>query len=166
MTNFKIFLTNLGKYNEGHLVGKWIDLPCDDLEAELESIGVVEGTQYEEYFITDYENDFGYKVGEHDDLEELNDLAEQLEDIDDRATEHLEAYLEATGVDLVEALASYEVSIFYKDMDMEAVAYELVEEGEFGKVPSQLKNYIDYVAIANDLECGSYFKVSNGVILI
>ena len=32
---FRIFLTNLGKYNEGILIGKWVDLPCDNLEEEL-----------------------------------------------------------------------------------------------------------------------------------
>lgn len=40
--NFRVFITNLGKYNEGELVGKWLDLPCDDLEEELASIGVAE----------------------------------------------------------------------------------------------------------------------------
>lgn len=29
---FRVFITNLGKYNEGELVGKWLDLPCDDIE--------------------------------------------------------------------------------------------------------------------------------------
>ena len=61
----KIFLTNLGKYNEGYLVGKWVELPCDDLETEMETIGVGEAP-YEEYFITDYESDFGVSIGEFD----------------------------------------------------------------------------------------------------
>lgn len=56
---FKVFITNLGKYNEGELVGKWLDLPCADIEAELAEIGVAPGTQYEEYFITDCENEVG-----------------------------------------------------------------------------------------------------------
>ena len=30
----KTFITNLGLYNEGYLVGKWIDLPIDDDELE------------------------------------------------------------------------------------------------------------------------------------
>ena len=55
---FKIYLTNLGKYNEGELVGKWIDLPIseEELEATLEEIGI-DGEKYEETFITDYETD-------------------------------------------------------------------------------------------------------------
>lgn len=53
----KIFLTNLGKYNEGELVGEWISLPVseEELEAVKERIGINE--QYEEWFITDYETD-------------------------------------------------------------------------------------------------------------
>lgn len=58
---FKIFLTNLGKYNEGLLIGKWVELPCDNLEEELEAIGVGK-VPYEEYFITDYEATSGLKL--------------------------------------------------------------------------------------------------------
>lgn len=46
----RIFLTNLGKYNEG----EWVDLP-------------VSHEEYEEYFITDYECDL-YEVGEYENL--------------------------------------------------------------------------------------------------
>ena len=52
---FNVFITNLGKYNEGELIGKWLSLPCDDIVAELEEIGVVADSLYEEYFITDYQ---------------------------------------------------------------------------------------------------------------
>lgn len=56
MCKMKAYITNLGKYNEGCLVGKWIDFPIDedDFTSELESIGVKENTMYEEWFITDY----------------------------------------------------------------------------------------------------------------
>lgn len=74
----RIYLTNLGKYNEGELVGKWVTLPID-INEELKSIGVENGTEYEEYFITDYENDFHYKVDEYDDLTSLNRVAEYME---------------------------------------------------------------------------------------
>lgn len=30
----KIFLANLGKYNEGELVGKWVSLPCQNITKE------------------------------------------------------------------------------------------------------------------------------------
>ena len=74
----RIYLTNLGKYNEGQLVGEWVELPVteEELEKVLERIGISEepdenGNYYEEYFITDYESDFNYKVGEYDSIEEF-----------------------------------------------------------------------------------------------
>lgn len=30
----KIYIANLGKYNEGELVGKWVELPCEDLSVK------------------------------------------------------------------------------------------------------------------------------------
>ena len=42
----KVYLANLGKYVEGYLVGKWVELPCDDIAAELKSIGVAERMAY------------------------------------------------------------------------------------------------------------------------
>lgn len=52
---FKVFITNLGKYTEGELVGKWLDLPCNNITEELKSIDVRPNSKYEEAFITDYE---------------------------------------------------------------------------------------------------------------
>lgn len=54
----KIFLTNLGKYTEGELIGRWIELPYtyEEFEAVKEKIGISDepdenGNYYEEYFI-------------------------------------------------------------------------------------------------------------------
>ena len=49
-----IYLTNLGKYNEGQLIGEWVELPVsnEELQKVFERIGINE--EYEEYFITDY----------------------------------------------------------------------------------------------------------------
>ena len=56
--SMEIFLTNLGKYVEGCLVGQWVKLPVpeDKLESVLKQIGI--NDEYEEYFITDYETSF------------------------------------------------------------------------------------------------------------
>ncbi len=39
----KIYLTNLGKYNEGYLVGEWVHLPIssEDLKEVFDRIGKV-----------------------------------------------------------------------------------------------------------------------------
>lgn len=83
-TLLNIFITNLGKYNEGELIGEWVELPVtnEELEAVYERIGINE--QYEEVFITDYETDLeGLEVGEYDNIEELNELIKELDELDE-----------------------------------------------------------------------------------
>lgn len=164
---FKIFLTNLGKYNEGELVGKWIELPCYDLDAELESIGVKENSQYEEYFITDYENEVGYEVGEYESVCDLNNLAEHLERIDNEGdTPKLKAYLEVYSDDIEEAIRRLDYCTFYPGYTIQQVAEELVDNGCFGDIPASIVNYIDYDAIARDLSFDNYYEAEDGVIYI
>ena len=84
--SMKVFITNLGRYNEGYLVGKWVKLPVDDetLDKVLEEIGINE--QYEEYFITDYENEIvgiGDVISEYSSVVALNKLAQRLEVLSD-----------------------------------------------------------------------------------
>ena len=52
---FEAFITNLGKYNEGFLVGEWVKFPVtnEEMQAVFRRIGI--GHRYEEWFITDYD---------------------------------------------------------------------------------------------------------------
>jgi len=58
---FAAFITNLGKYNEGELVGEWVKFPTtqEKLQEVFERIGIGSkddfGNPYEEWFITDYD---------------------------------------------------------------------------------------------------------------
>ena len=81
MSNIRIALTNLGKYNEGELTYKWVELPYTDeeLTKALEAIGI-DGENYEEYFISDYEAPF--HIDEYENLTKLNDIADELEKVD------------------------------------------------------------------------------------
>ena len=83
-----IFITDLSAYNEGHLVGKWIQLPLPQEElsqalSEVLSEGeIVSGTDnHEELFITD--NEAEIVIGEYDNIERLNELAEAMEEFSD-----------------------------------------------------------------------------------
>lgn len=55
------FVTNLGKYNEGELIGEWVKLPVtkEEFSQILKRIGIGSldefGQPYEEIFISDYE---------------------------------------------------------------------------------------------------------------
>ena len=168
---FRIYLTNLGKYNEGELVGKWLDLPCEDMVKELVSIGVSDepdenGNYYEEYFITDYENDYDYKVGEYDSLDDLNEIAEELENLDDYDREVVKAFIE-NGSDIEEALDGLrdgDYMVFSNCSDMTDVAYQYIEEtGLLNDIPEGLRNYFDYEAYGRDMSFeGTFIFTENG----
>ena len=152
-TNYyiKLFITNLGKYNEGELIGKWITLPIDDLDEVLEEIGINE--EYEEYFITDYEtNVAGLDIGEYDDIDMLNDIAEQIERLDDDEIEIIDAFLQE-GYNFEYAVDNMDDVIIYPDCsDMTDVAYEYVDEtGLLDSIPDNLQCYFDYESFGRDM---------------
>ena len=89
MSDFELqaFVTNLGKYNEGELVGEWVSFPVtpEEMRAVLDRIGIGHpdafGVPYEEVFITDYDTDlYGVsgELGEYESLDKLNYLASRL----------------------------------------------------------------------------------------
>lgn len=88
----KGFITNLGKYVEGELIGKWIEFPIydDELQEVLKEIGCnyydedgnEHKTGYEEYFFTSWETDFYNNFKEHEDIEKINEFAEKLKEWD------------------------------------------------------------------------------------
>ena len=99
----KIYLTNLGKYNEGILQGEWLELPVsqEELKEVFKRIGINE--EYEEYFITDYKCDF-YEVGEYENLDTLNEIAERIEELDEEESKVVKALMSELGYTLDEAI--------------------------------------------------------------
>ena len=72
---FEAFITNLGKYNEGELIGEWVKFPTtpEELQNVFERIGIGSndefGNTYEEWFISDYDcyvDGLYEKLGEYD----------------------------------------------------------------------------------------------------
>lgn len=155
----KIYLTNLGKYNEGHLIGEWVSLPCSDeeLEAVKERIGI--NKYYEEYFITDYETDIsGITINEYSSIDDLNELAETLEELDDSDREVIEAML-SEGYTLADAIDKKDDCIIWNDCsDMEDVAREYAEQtGLLESVPEHLQNYFDFESYGRDMSFEGHF---------
>ena len=104
---FEVFITNLGKYNEGNLVGEWVKFPTteEELKKVFERIGIEPGApdeyggHYEEWFITDYDCYVpglteAAQLGEYENLDELNYLASKLMELDDCELDRLEAAME------------------------------------------------------------------------
>lgn len=105
------YVTNLAKYTEGQLVGKWLEFPIDedDFIKELESIGVSED---EEWFITDYDSEKGkpYEaLGEYPSIDNLNEFAELEEDEEFNALMEVVSYQEAKDIYENESYTYYRV---------------------------------------------------------
>lgn len=146
----KGYITNLGKYNEGQLIGKWIDFPIteDELEEVFDEIRINE--QYEEYFFTDWETDWEIEPyaewGEYPNLDEVNDITNELYDIEhDNELEWLYAYMECTEASLREAIDDYQDrSIFYYSMDSSVITQEYFSSmGVDDDIIGQIVRYID-----------------------
>mgnify|MGYP004700547057 CR=1 FL=1 len=102
--NFEAFVTNLGKYNEGMLVGEWVKLPTteEEMQKVFERIGIGKqdefGQPYEEWFITDYECPiYGVQkmLGEYESLDKLNYLAALIDELSLSDQEKLVAIMES-----------------------------------------------------------------------
>ena len=163
---FAVFITNLGKYNEGALVGEWVKFPttAEELKKVFERIGIGAkddlGQTYEEWFITDYDcyvDGLYDLLGEYANLDELNYLASKLDDMSQDEYERFQAAMEIgdhTGsiqelINLTENLDCYDI---YPDIhDHDDLGRYYIEELDAMQVPEHLRNYIDYEAYGRDI---------------
>ena len=171
---FAAFITNLGKYNEGELVGEWVKFPttAEELKEVFKRIGIGQkddfGQPYEEWFITDYDcyvDGLYDKLGEYESLDELNYLASKLDEMSDSEYAQFQAGMEMGDhcgslqeiINLTENLDCYEVYPHIADYDDLGRYY--IEELEVMQIPEHLQNYIDYEAYGRDVamdENGSF----------
>ena len=171
---FAAFITNLGKYNEGSLVGEWVKFPttAEELQKVFERIGIGSkddfGQPYEEWFITDYDcyvDGLYDKLGEYENLDELNYLASKLDEMSQGEYEQFQVAMEIGDhsgslqeiINLTENLDCYDI---YPDIrDHDDLGRYYIEELDAMQVPEHLRNYIDYEAYGRDvaLEEGGEF---------
>ena len=159
----EICLTNLGKYNEGELVFTRLVLPAttEEIYAAYDEIGVAEGTMYEETFISDYETDInGLEIREYANIDDLNELAEELENFDEYELEAFGAMLEY-GYATDEALQKVqdgEYRLYDGCYSMADVAEMYAEEtGLLSSIPDDLRYYFDFEAYGRDMDHNGHF---------
>lgn len=160
----KAYITNLGKYNEGDLIGEWVQFPIDsnDFNAVLDRIGI--SPEYEEWFVTDYDcnltafdwqdlgeypsydtlEQFGELVASIDDVEAVDNVYEVTSDLKE-AIEGLEngSYQYYPGVKNNNDWGQYLVSEYYND-DIASLGIDTIEQ------------HFDYEALGRELDLDSY----------
>ena len=144
---FAAFITNLGKYNEGELVGEWVKFPttAEELKEVFKRIGIGQkddfGQPYEEWFITDYDcyvDGLYSKLGEYENLDELNYLASKLDEMSESEYAQFQAGMEMGDhcgslqeiINLTENLDCYEIYPNIEDYDDKAIMELLTEKNE------------------------------------
>ena len=157
MGRLKIFLTNLGEYVSGCLIGEWVKLPVpkDKLSDILTRIGIDE---HNEYFITDYETTLAnLEISEYASLDELNELAELIEDLTDGDYEKLSAVLEAESPTTINGIIEIIGQLDEFDLLAEVTTDEQIGEYYaelsciFQGVPDHIQRYFDYEQFGRDI---------------
>ena len=172
------YITNLGKYNEGKLEGEWVRFPTTEekMKKVFERIGIEPGApdgyggHYEEWFITDYDCYVpglmeAARLGEYENLDELNYLASKIMELDDCELDRFEAAMEVadeTGsvkdiINLIDNPEKYEV---YPGIENdEDLGHYYIEELGSIHLTDEVRDYFDYEAYGRDIaisEAGHY----------
>ena len=164
----RVYLTNIRKYNEGQLIGGWVDVSTDtDWSKELKNfcrIGIGKDDTFgEEYFISDYETNINdLNISEYTSISELENIAEFIEyvnlnDLQDVANELIEAI---GGMDIyrLTRLLENEQYVYIADAgDDEKLGEYIIENNElYSSLSDDIKRYLDREAI------GRKYCINNG----
>ena len=182
-----IYIANLGKYNEGILKGAWLELPAteEEIQEKMVEIGVAtfdkEGNfsmgkeegiyYYEEYAIHDWECDInGFDISECDSIKMLNEVAEQIENMDEYEKKCLDALIEYDchtadklrrgefDLELDEDEINEDEALGYALAELNGVIYELEKIG--------MENYFDYQKYGRDARYDGVFVASNWIAVL
>lgn len=155
---FEAYITNLGKYNEGELVGETLKFPTttEEVQGLLKRIGV-DGVRYEEFFITSFDGDvlglYDY-LTEYENLDELNYLSCLLSELDQGDLEKFEAVIDSgehtsSVADLINLAQNLDCYELYPDIENEEdLGRYCLEDLD---IPDALRDYFDYEAYGRDV---------------
>lgn len=181
----RVWIGNLGKYNEGELVGDWLELPVTNKELESflrEKVGLQltqkevdeslakYGVCYEEYMINDYETDLPINVSEYSNLSMLNLLAKASERVTNM--EAVEAFIECENTDDIEEI----INIMLQEDRIPYYTYgiendTLSKEEKYGMQKAEnmgitellqkhnIENYFDYEEYGNEDDLSGYVEL-------
>ena len=146
----RIYVADLAAYNAGYLHGIWIDATLEVAEMQ-EQINTLLSTSpvsdADEYAIHDFEGFGDYHLGEYAGLEAAHQIALFIQEYPDFGSALLNHFN-----DIEEAREMAENNYCGCYASLADHAQELTEETS--EIPSHLQYYIDYEAMARDMEMG------------
>lgn len=152
MNEIRIYVGSYAGYNDGILDGRWHDLPSTTLWEDIKE-SCVDGA--EEFGIFDYEADF--TIGEWDNIDELNETAEQIDGMSEEEAEIIAALIEEQGCSLTEALDKKDDCIYWEYSDMADIAYHYYIECGLVSEDAPLINYVDWSTVGRDMSYDGCF---------
>ncbi len=155
----RIYVACLAAYNNGRLHGRWIDADQDAeaIHAEINAMLAASPVPLaEEWAIHDHEGFEGAKIEEFLSIQRIVDLAAFIAEHGELGGKLLQHF----GGDLDDATAAFEEHAG-EHKSLADFAQDLTEETT--EIPENLANYIDYQAIARDMELnGDVFTIELG----
>jgi len=169
----RVYITDLSAYNQGFLIGEWIELGIDEDELNRSIKRILkmgeeackDGSVHEEYFLTDWESEEFFQVGEYTNVYELNKEVARFNKLVDDSQKRCVSFLIEQNIvsNLDEALEKYEDVQIYEDISFLDLAYQIVEEQyNLDELPQFVSNYFDYDALSRDLELEGFYTEING----
>lgn len=156
----RIYVACLAAYNNGRLHGRWIDAGQDveEIQTEITEMLAASPIQLaEEWAIHDYEGFEGASLGEFSSIQWVALLAAFIADHGELGGQLLQHF----GGDLDDVTAAFE-EYAGEHKSLADFAKDLTEETT--QIPDHLANYIDYQAIARDMELnGDVFTIHLGL---
>ena len=141
----KIYITDLKEYNNDKLIGERVNLN----EVTEDELNEVLAKYNEETFISDFESSF--KIEEYTNPLELWNFAQELELLDEQDLLKVEIQVNYGLNNFEYALSNYDnVDLFM--WSAEEKAKDAVDDWLFGEISDSIIHYIDYKAIASDIE--------------
>jgi len=151
-----IYVADLGAYNAGKLIGKWLDLTTfeevGDLQNEIDKIACSSGYG-DEWAIHDYSN-MPSSLGENPDLEKVLEIAELIKE---HSFNVVDAFINIFSYDDLDNL---EDSYCGEWDSFKAFSDDIFDECYLHDVPDHIQNYIDYEGFSKDLSM-DYYEADN-----
>lgn len=155
----RIWLGDLAAYNDGRLIGEWVD--ADDLDAMTELCDRMTHGGRSDYYIADHEGFGGYRVHEYANLERVAELAAAIVD---HGADMVGAYFDCIGEDpdALDDMTDRFVGQFkdWEDFAMSDVNTWTDPDGtvhigtELGGITVSDDTYVDWDAIGRDYNLG------------